>query len=155
NLITIFRVSLFLYLDVFHTDPDVPSHAVDWVLGLVIESKSFALFTILFGAGLSIFDERSGRRLLLRRLLILLVIGLTHLVLVWNGDILAGYAVGGLLALPLIRRSPGLSLGLALAIGVLHLRIQLPDVLPHGAAAAGHGAEAVRIYGGGSWSAIL
>jgi uncharacterized protein len=40
--------------------------------------------------------------LLLRRLLVLLVIGLVHLTLIWDGDILTEYALAGLLVLPIL-----------------------------------------------------
>src|SRR4029453_12363951 len=68
---------------------------------------------LLFGAGLAVFGERAaGRgagptRFLARRLLVLFALGLCHLLLVWNGDILTLYAVCGLLMLPLHRLGAG------------------------------------------------
>src|SRR4051812_16482809 len=82
-----------------------------WAEGLVqfaIQGKAITLFSILFGVGLAIQLERfsrlgRSRYWLGRRLLVLLVFGLAHLLLVWNGDILTEYALAGLLVLPLLR----------------------------------------------------
>jgi uncharacterized protein len=51
------------------------------------------------------FDRLPADRralLLLRRLVVLLVIGLVHLTLIWDGDILIEYALAGLLVLPIL-----------------------------------------------------
>jgi uncharacterized protein len=51
------------------------------------------------------FDRLPADRralLLLRRLVVLLVIGLVHLTLIWDGDILTEYALAGLLVLPIL-----------------------------------------------------
>jgi uncharacterized protein len=71
--------------------------------------KFMILFTVLFGLSVSIQMERSTAsghpflRLQLRRLLVLLAIGLVHAHLIWFGDILVSYALAGLLLL-LFRR---------------------------------------------------
>lgn len=106
NLVWGFRVSIFQRLL-----PD-PSEswldlAVEVFLWLVISGKALAIFSLLFGAGLAILAERlrrTGRTvaLLLRRLAVLLIIGLIHLLLIWNGDILTEYAVAGFIALPFL-----------------------------------------------------
>ncbi len=76
------------------------------VISTLVLGKFYPLFTILFGIGLSMqyrrLRERSapGSRpslaLLLRRLAWLAVIGLLHVVLFWEGDILFQYAIAGL-----------------------------------------------------------
>ncbi len=70
------------------------------------ESKFFSMFSLLFGFGLYMMMERTGARggrfvpLYLRRLLVLLLIGLVHILGFWVGDILVLYAIlGGLLLL--------------------------------------------------------
>ena len=71
---------------------------------LLVEFKALTLFSFLFGAGVAIQTERAGGKdayFFLRRFGALLAIGLAHMTLVWNGDILALYAVCGLLLLPL------------------------------------------------------
>jgi uncharacterized protein len=69
------------------------------------EAKFYPLFSFLFGWGAAIQMRRAVEReepfipLYVRRLIILLLIGLVHAVLVWEGDILVTYA---LLGLPLL-----------------------------------------------------
>ncbi len=108
NLITGFRVSIFQQFIPHAIGSAGPDAAVERFVSLALESKAFALFSLLFGIGLAIQFERlsgSGRAdyFLLRRLAALLVFGLLHMVLIWNGDILAEYAVAGLLVLPFLR----------------------------------------------------
>ena len=153
NATTIFRVSLFLVLERFHTDPDPASHAVDWVVGLALESKAFAIFSLLFGVGLGIFRERSGMPRLVRRLIVLLAVGLVHMLLVWNGDILTAYALVGLSVLPFLGRKS--ALWIALAIGAVYGLVPFPDILPHGAEVTQHALDANAAYGSGSWSTVL
>jgi uncharacterized protein len=109
NLHSDFRVSLAE--DLLGTPP---SHrwydqAATLAVVVLLQFKAFALFSLLFGAGLAVFGERAAAsgvartRFLARRLFILLALGLGHLLLVWNGDILTLYAVCGLLMLPLHR----------------------------------------------------
>ena len=153
NATTIFRVSWFLVLDRFHTDPDPASHAVDWVIGLALESKAFAIFSLLFGVGLAIFRERSPLARLVRRLTVLLGVGLLHLLLVWNGDILTAYALVGLAVLPFLGRWVGP--WIALAIGAVYILVPFPDVLPHGEEAMRHALDADAAYRSGSWGTVL
>jgi uncharacterized protein len=95
---------------------------------------------------------------LLRRLAVLLVIGLIHLVLIWNGDILTEYAVAGLVALPFLFGPRWL-----LAVGALMfltLYLMLPHLLPAGMfpgadLLTAHVAAANRIYGAGGFLDVL
>jgi uncharacterized protein len=109
----------------------LPTAGLDRWIGLVgdwlAQGKAQCLFSILFGFGFAILSHRAeargidSRALYLRRVLILLVIGLAHLFLLWMGDILHAYALMGL-ALMLTRRWPSrllLILGLVLALGAL------------------------------------
>lgn len=65
------------------------------------EGKFYMLFSLLFGIGMAIqmqrVEARGGRfvRLYVRRLLVLLAIGLLHAHLLWYGDILTLYALLG------------------------------------------------------------
>lgn len=80
------------------------SGTIDW-LHLLVDQRFFPIFSLLFGIGFSLLVESATARVarprlvLLRRLLVLLVIGLLHLFLLWPGDILTVYAVVGLVVL--------------------------------------------------------
>jgi uncharacterized protein len=86
--------------------------------------KFMILFTVLFGLSVSIQMERTGAdhpflRLQLRRLLVLLAIGLIHAHLIWYGDILVSYALAGLLLLLFRRCRPRTILIWAIVLNVL------------------------------------
>jgi uncharacterized protein len=75
---------------------------------VLVDGKMRGLFTILFGAGMYLFMERTWarggtRKLQAWRLFILLLFGLAHFFLLWMGDILAMYAILGFLALACLR----------------------------------------------------
>jgi uncharacterized protein len=69
---------------------------------LIFEAKMMTIFSMLFGAGLVLMDQRAEARgarvrgVYYRRIVWLLVIGLIHSYLIWNGDILVLYAETGL-----------------------------------------------------------
>ncbi|AOL95062.1 DUF418 domain-containing protein [Porphyrobacter sp. LM 6] len=73
---------------------------------LLIDGKFYTIFSLLFGAGFALQIGRlqargaDGMRIYRRRVLVLLGIGLTHSLLIWDGDILTLYALLGML-LPL------------------------------------------------------
>jgi uncharacterized protein len=75
-----------------------------------VEGKFFTLFSFLFGLGFSIQMARAEDKgvrfvpLFLRRLAVLMLIGLAHCLLLWEGDILHNYAEIGLLLLLFRRR---------------------------------------------------
>lgn len=95
----------------------------------IVDAKFYSIFSILFGIGFSIIlshaEERggSGIRLFYRRMLVLLGMALTHLLLIWSGDILSLYAVVGMM-LPLLRRLNDKRL-LALAGGCILMPVVL------------------------------
>ena len=162
NLVTAFRVSPTRYYL-----PDDPTAAladkvVEGALAFAIQGKAIALFSILFGVGLAIQHERFSRLgdprpWLTRRLLALLAFGLTHLLLIWNGDILVEYALGGLLVLPFLGASNRTLARLAAACLVLYVVFPLlwfapawPDV----GTLQREYLEAMRIYGSGTFAEI-
>lgn len=85
---------------------------VDGAIYLLVQGKFFPLFSLLFGMGFAVMmmrAEASGRPffwLYLRRVLVLLAIGLAHALLLWPGDILVSYALMGLVLLLGFRRTP-------------------------------------------------
>lgn len=111
------------------------------VFHLLCEQKMMSLFSMLFGAGLIIMAQRSearGRSLMgiyYRRISWLLVFGLLHAFLLWDGDILIPYALCGFVLYPFRRLRPGtqILLGalvflsqviLATGLGLLEVRLQ-------------------------------
>jgi len=88
---------------------------VDWIAEKLIlffaQEKFKTLFSFLFGLSLSVQMMRAEARgarflpLYLRRLSVLLLIGLAHFLLLWSGDILHDYALIGFILL-LFRRRP-------------------------------------------------
>jgi uncharacterized protein len=86
---------------------------VIWIVcHLVFDQKMLTIFSMLFGAGLVLMGDRAearGRSLTkvyYRRVLWLLVIGMIHAYLIWDGDILITYAQCGLLLYLFRRKSP-------------------------------------------------
>jgi uncharacterized protein len=77
---------------------------------VVFDLKMMGLFSMLFGAGVLLYAAKptaSGkppRGLWFTRMFWLLVIGLVHAYLIWNGDILVPYALCGILLLWWVRR---------------------------------------------------
>ena len=163
NVVTEFRVSIFEQF-LSHTRPASPiDSAVETILTLAVEMKALALFSLLFGAGLAIQFERlanSERRtsLLVRRLAVLLVFGLIHLCLIWNGDILTEYALAGLIVLPFLFGPRWLLAVAALVFLVLYLAMQAfppPGLFPATATIRQHVADATRIYATGGFLDVL
>jgi uncharacterized protein len=78
-----------------------PDRFLQDVILFLIESKFFTMFSLLFGIGFAIqiqSAERQGSSFLpriSRRMLGLLVFGLLHILLLWDGDILVIYAITG------------------------------------------------------------
>lgn len=76
---------------------------------IFINGKFYSLFSLLFGIGFSIIIIRNKQRginplkIFYRRLFILILFGLAHMLLLWEGDILLLYGLLGLL-LPLFRK---------------------------------------------------
>jgi uncharacterized protein len=91
---------------------DGASRAAYIFTSVVFDLKMMTLFSMLFGAGVLLYAAKptaSGkppRGLWFRRMFWLLVIGLVHAYLIWDGDILVPYALTGILLLWWVRRLP-------------------------------------------------
>ncbi len=99
--------------------------AVNYVL---VEGKMRAIFSMLFGAGVVLLTSRAEQRggegrvadIYYRRCLWLLAFGLAHAYFLWEGDILYGYAVVGLVLFPFRKLSAkGLLIAAAVVLAVL------------------------------------
>ena len=84
-----------------------------WMLAFVlVDSKMRALFSILFGASMLLVYERAeatgedGATVHFRRMVWLLLFGLTHFYFVWSGDILTLYSLCGLIGIILLGIAP-------------------------------------------------
>jgi uncharacterized protein len=163
NAVFEFRVSIFEQFLPATGNVAFIDRALKDVLAAAVELKAFALFSLLFGAGLAIqFDRLASnpRRvaLLVRRLMVLLLIGAVHLFLIWNGDILVEYAVAGLIVLPFLFGPRWLALLAATASLVLFLSMPLlPPVVPFPSQPwiLDHIAKAATAYGDGGFLDVL
>ncbi|WP_426408814.1 DUF418 domain-containing protein [Bradyrhizobium ganzhouense] len=163
NVVMEFRISIF---DQFLGPRMLASpidRAIETILTQAVELKAFALFSLLFGAGLAIQFDRlatSERRtaLLVRRLAVLLVFGLVHLCLIWNGDILTEYALAGFIVLPFLFGPRWLLTLAALVSLALYLAMQAfppAGLFPSRAAIWQDVMDANRIYATGGFRDVL
>jgi uncharacterized protein len=92
---------------------------------VAFDLKMMGLFSMLFGVGVLLYADKPTetgqppRRLWFRRMAILLVIGLIHAYLIWDGDILVPYALCGILLLWWVRRRSARWLASAAAVMLL------------------------------------
>jgi len=141
---------------------------VDGLIFFFAQGKFFPLFSFLFGLGLVLQLQRwrakgaPSSRLFLRRLAILLIIGLLHGTLIWAGDILAKYAVLGLLFLVLLPLPPRVLLGGAGALLMVPIMLNGLGVEGLLAGVAGYpttpeglkamAEQSLAVYGSGSFA---
>jgi len=87
------------------TDFQTLEKVIGFFSSLLMAGKAQALFSLLFGFGFAVMMDRIGQRggdgtkVYLRRLTILLIVGVLHTCLIWSGDILNAYAAMGFLLL--------------------------------------------------------
>lgn len=164
NLIFQFRISIF---EQFVVEP----FASPWWLDRVIErfvyygfeSKAVLVFSFLFGVGLAVQYERFLKMdhplyWLRRRMLVLLFFGLLHLLLIWNGDILAEYALAALLFLPLLAAPRWVLAMSSVCLFVVYLAISivpLPVAAYEKAWILQHLPVANTVYATGNYGQIL
>jgi uncharacterized protein len=119
--------------------------AVAFLVATFAETKFYLLFSLLFGYSFTIQMQsarRAGRALgpaFSRRLLALFVLGAAHAVLLFNGDILATYALLGVILLLVRKRSPRAAAGVAAAILVVlatYFALLTPQIVDPAAVAA-------------------
>ncbi|HYI94380.1 MAG TPA: DUF418 domain-containing protein [Bryobacteraceae bacterium] len=157
NELTMYRVPLLEHVLAPGAGKSPLDSLVSQAVAILLEFKALTIFSFLFGAGMAIQSERgaandaSTTRFLARRLGWLALFGLVHMVAISNGDILALYAVCGLMLLPVLRLS---SLALAYIGAAL---IVVPEIvpfrpsLPSADEAAAHLIRAREVYSTGSF----
>lgn len=111
SLLGIFLVNMIsFHSPLFYIDPETwwggTLNRVTYVfIDIFVQASFYPLFAMLFGYGLVILEKRIRQRklrfypIVIRRLFILLLIGILHAFLVWHGDILITYAVSGFIFL--------------------------------------------------------
>jgi uncharacterized protein len=110
-----------------------------FVQHLFLEGKFYSIFSLLFGWGLALQIKRTQTDttslrpppIIIRRLVFMFLIGLIHLAVIWNGDIITLYALTGFVLLLFVRIQPGklLLIGIACLIVPIvsyWLRMQVP-----------------------------
>jgi uncharacterized protein len=157
NLISEFRVSIFQQFLPMQPMPSLPDRIAELFVSSAVEMKAFAIFSFLFGVGLAVQFERLSKRgrpfyWLTRRLIVLLLFGLVHLVFIWNGDILTEYALVGLLAMVFLRAptwgiAGGVAACLLLYLGLPFLPLPMP--WPGTLTLQQHVSQANRVYATG------
>ena len=102
-----------------------------YLLYIFVDGKFYTLFSLLFGIGFSIIIRNAERkgvngfRIFYRRMGMLMLFGLLHLMFIWSGDILLLYALLGML-LPFFRQVPDKELlGWALFFLILPIGVDL------------------------------
>jgi uncharacterized protein len=94
------------YLSQFNALPDRIAYRL---MQLFFYSKFFPIFSMLFGLGISmqvIKHKEAGNfdsAFIFRRMSVLFILGIAHIVFLWSGDVLHIYAVLGLLTLLFLR----------------------------------------------------
>lgn len=122
----------FLPVDAPATPAGRVDLAAEWLVRFLAEGKFYSLFSFLFGLGFALQlarAERQGARFLpryLRRLLVVLAIGVLHAAFIWAGDILTLYATLGGFLLLFRRAQPRTLLLWAAGLLALSLLINIP-----------------------------
>lgn len=187
--IVAFAMPFQAYMNPIATGAIGQADFISWLFSFVlVDGKMRGLFSFLFGASMLLVIEKAGgsgqsaASLHFRRMFWLLLFGLIHLYLIWFGDILAGYALIGMVAWlfrnlsprTLIRWGIGLAIvqllvfsGLAFATFGLSQAAAAPGADPamirewqalqreFGALTPQALAEQVRIYGQSGYGAVL
>ncbi len=107
--ILIMNIQAFSMIGAVYLNPTASGdlHGLNYVVWLIshlfADSKFMTIFSLLFGAGIVLMSDRmesTGRKpapIHYRRMVILLIFGLAHAYLLWDGDILFAYAMCGFL----------------------------------------------------------
>jgi uncharacterized protein len=112
--ILLMNIPVFALPEAYMMNPSLPEQASAinvpyWLVGLLFfEGKMRALFSMLFGAGCVLITSRVAQRntktesgdIYYRRTILLMLFGLMHGYLLWEGDILFWYGAMGLLLFP-------------------------------------------------------
>ena len=124
--------SPFLYIDPLEWWQEPVDRGIYIFIDIFVQASFYPLFSILFGYGLILLWERTVQKglhfypIIIRRLSLLLIVGLAHAFLIWHGDILFNYALLGFIFL-LFNRLSGK--GMLIMGSILYL---IPNLLLFG-----------------------
>lgn len=99
-----------LYYNPYEWWKDGDAAVYKWV-EILIQSSFYPIFAMMFGYGSVILRDRIKERgltfskIYFKRLLFLLLIGLLHAFFIWSGDILANYAIYGMVLIAMLELS--------------------------------------------------
>ncbi|MFJ7913972.1 MULTISPECIES: DUF418 domain-containing protein [unclassified Lysinibacillus] len=132
--IILVNIPALLWIKTPDTSIDI---AYNRFLILFVEGKFFSIFSFLFGVGFYIFISRAMAKnnnaylLFIRRIIILLLIGLVHFYF-QPGEALTVYAIFGLIALPFykVRKEINVTLGLILLAVTAYYGIKIAMPFP-------------------------
>jgi uncharacterized protein len=165
-----FNGPMAAYMDHSLMWTDLVSRVTQAFLDVLVSGKFITIFSFLFGIGFAIQMDRAearglGRRgFYLRRLTVLLLLGLIHGFLVWWGDILAPYALMGFCLYGFRKESPGTILIWAAALYSWPWIVNLTMLLAEMAGAkipmpppttAAELARLIRVHASGGYLEIL
>ena len=101
----------------------------------LVEGKFYSIFSLLFGLGFALQMQRAESRggdglpLFTRRIKVLMLIGLAHLLLLWYGDILLFYALMALVLMRMRHMDDRRVLWWAVACVFLPVLFYLPTII--------------------------
>ena len=141
--ILLMNICSFGLPDAAYANPAPAGGATGWnfltwcIMEVLADGKMRAIFSLTFGAGVYLLIERLSRKgaaegaadIHYRRMLWLMLFGMLHAYLIWDGDILFYYAVLGLVLYPLRRLSPR---ALLLAAGFVLIVMSVGAAFLHG-----------------------
>lgn len=115
--------SVMMFQDAYYAQfQDSTSAFITKLLQLFFYNKFFPIFSFLFGLGLSMQMQNRRREqspyigFFARRMLLLFLFGIAHIVFLWSGDVLHLYAILGLCCIFLIRLSRKVLIGMAVIL---------------------------------------
>ena len=157
-----YNSSFFDFSGFYATFKDPLNQTVfDIIIGFGADKFIF-IFSFLFGVGFSIMylkyhtDESGFSTLYLRRMLVLLIFGVSHIIFFWAGDILFSYSILGIILLLLRKLRSGLLLSISIFLYFFPIiYIGLESVFPFLPSALSSVTEitlpeVINIYSGGS-----
>lgn len=173
SLLGIFIVNMlafhtpFYYINPYkwYTNPS-DADTFQWI-DVVLQGSVYPLFSMLFGYGLAMQFMKSKQKsvpfipLAVRRLTILLLLGILHAFLIWSGDILITYALTGFIVIWLLKLSRKWLLSIALTLyllpnlGLASLMFILSSADEVFYAGVQEIESSIVAFGSGSWSEIF